>query len=282
MPSYTSFAIAGVGGIGSFITEHLAKQPGVKVIALTRKGSAKDLPANVTAHEVDYADEASVVAALKGVQVVVSALSGGGLAVQPALADAAKKAGVKLFVPSEYGIATSGFTEGLLAGKAKVHKHLKEIGLPYTLFFTGFFSDTIFGAYIGFDIPNKDISIIGSGDKLATFTARDDIGHYIAHVLTHADPATLEWSSHRIEGDKKSLNQVVTIIEKVKGVKLTVKHLDFEQVVKDLGPNPPPTRFIEYLRVKFEEGAGDLGKNTNDLVPHFHPKSVEESIKLYY
>jgi len=50
--------------------------------------------------EVDYASEDSLVHALSGVEVVISALSGGGLAVQSGLADAAKKSGVSLFVPS--------------------------------------------------------------------------------------------------------------------------------------------------------------------------------------
>jgi hypothetical protein len=50
--------------------------------------------------EIDYASEDSLVQALSGVEVVISALSGGGFAVQPALADAAKKSGVELFVPS--------------------------------------------------------------------------------------------------------------------------------------------------------------------------------------
>jgi uncharacterized protein YbjT (DUF2867 family) len=283
MASYTSFAIAGVGGLGSFIAEHLTKQPGVTVIGLSRKGSSsKDFPSGVSPREVDYADEASVVTALKGVQVVISAVSGAGVMIQPALANAAKKAGVKLFVPSEYGVSTTGVTEGLLVGKAKVQQHLKDIDLPYALFFTGVFSDTIFRAFIGFDIPNKTISITGSGNTPVSMTARDDIGHYIAHVLTHVTPAKLEWTTFRIEGDKKSLNEVVATIEKVKGVKLAVEHLDYEALVKDLGPNPAPTRFVEYLRVVFESGAGDLGKNTNELVPNFRARNLEESIKLYY
>lgn len=49
---------------------------------------------------IDYKDPASLKQALEGVEVVVSTLAGGGLPLQHALADGAKAAGVKLFVPS--------------------------------------------------------------------------------------------------------------------------------------------------------------------------------------
>lgn len=48
---------------------------------------------------VDYSDPSSVKSALQGVDIVVSALAGGGFGFQTVLADAGKAAGVKLFVP---------------------------------------------------------------------------------------------------------------------------------------------------------------------------------------
>ena len=95
---YTSFAVAGnAGRIGTLITKALIAQ-GARVVVLSRSDAT--VPAGATFRKTDYADKASVAAALSGVEVVVSALSGGGFAAQPALANAAKKAGVKLFVPS--------------------------------------------------------------------------------------------------------------------------------------------------------------------------------------
>ena len=99
MSGYKSFAVAGAGGVGKHIAEALAKQPGVTVVAFTRDAS-KDFPSGVTPKAVDYNDDDALVSALKGVDVVVSTLSGGGFAAQPALIKAAKRAGVKLFVPS--------------------------------------------------------------------------------------------------------------------------------------------------------------------------------------
>lgn len=48
---------------------------------------------------VDYSDHASLVSALKGVEVVISTLAGPGFASQLPLAKAAKEAGVQLLVP---------------------------------------------------------------------------------------------------------------------------------------------------------------------------------------
>lgn len=52
-------------------------------------------------------------------EVVISALAYGALAAQRPIADAAKEAGVKLFVPSEYGMPTEGGKDGHLAIKSQ-------------------------------------------------------------------------------------------------------------------------------------------------------------------
>jgi uncharacterized protein YbjT (DUF2867 family) len=91
--------------------------------------------------QVDYSNKESIKRALTGVDVVISTIPGTAIDVQPGIAEAAKEAGVQLFVPSEFGGSTEGETEGYLGAKAKIHEQLKAIGIPYALFFTGGFSD---------------------------------------------------------------------------------------------------------------------------------------------
>ena len=95
--------------------------------------------------QVDYSNKESVKEALTGVDVVISTVPHASLDVQPGIAEAAKEAGVKLFVPSEFGVPTEGVTEGRFAAKAKIHEQLKAIGIPYALFYTGPFADFMWG-----------------------------------------------------------------------------------------------------------------------------------------
>lgn len=59
---------------------------------------------------------------------------------QRGLADAAKAAGVKIFVPSEFGTASANH---LVEMKTKILNYLKEIELPYVIFYTGPWVDLI-------------------------------------------------------------------------------------------------------------------------------------------
>lgn len=60
---------------------------------------------------------------------------------QKILGRAAKTAGVKLFVPSEFGIDTESATEGVFLAKKNLSEFLKEIDLPYVKIFNGLFID---------------------------------------------------------------------------------------------------------------------------------------------
>ena len=90
---------------------------------------------------VDYSDKESIKEALTGVDVVISAIPGAAIDVQPIIIEAAKEVGVKLFVPSEFGGASTGSKFGHHAMKANIQERLRAIGIPYALFATGPFAD---------------------------------------------------------------------------------------------------------------------------------------------
>jgi uncharacterized protein YbjT (DUF2867 family) len=112
---------------------------GATVVAVTRPGSpsAKALSASVRVISVGLTDVPALAAAFKEHQteVVVSTIGHAALPNQKFLADAAKQAGVKLFLPSEFGYSTIGQTEGELGLKTKFGEYLKEIGLPFARVF---------------------------------------------------------------------------------------------------------------------------------------------------
>jgi len=94
---------------------------------------------------IDYNDQSTLLGAFDGVDVVISAVSGGPDVIQgqKVLADAAKAAGVKIFAPSEYG-GPSAKLEGLVALKGEIRDYLREIELPYAILYTGPWTDVIF------------------------------------------------------------------------------------------------------------------------------------------
>jgi hypothetical protein len=74
------------------------------VSVLTRPTSTTTYPSYVTAISSDYSPD-SLLSAFKGQDAVVSAIGVTGVAAQSLLIDAAEQAGVKRFIPSEFGWA---------------------------------------------------------------------------------------------------------------------------------------------------------------------------------
>ena len=58
-----------------------------------------------------------------------------GIRNQKALADAAKMAGVRIFVPFKCGSSVQ--VEGGVVFKGQIYDHLRETRLPYALFYSG-------------------------------------------------------------------------------------------------------------------------------------------------
>jgi saccharopine dehydrogenase-like NADP-dependent oxidoreductase len=164
MSGYKNFAVVGAGAIGNFIIRQLLTEKSARtvnnVVVLTRQasltsesgcrtpstnqpsqGSKTTVDPAAKLIPVDYSNKELIKTALTGVDVVISTVPAPALDLQPGIAEAAREAGVKLFVPSEFGGRTEGATEGRFAAKANIHKQLKAIGIPYTLFYTGPFAD---------------------------------------------------------------------------------------------------------------------------------------------
>uniref|UniRef100_A0A0W0EZE8 NAD(P)-binding domain-containing protein n=1 Tax=Moniliophthora roreri TaxID=221103 RepID=A0A0W0EZE8_MONRR len=187
MSNYKSFALVGANG---HIGKHILKaflSVGVNPLILTRKTSNTDtaLPSSLTVAKVDIDNVEEIAEVLKkhGIEVVVSAIAGSALdAQQKALADAAKEAGVKLFAPSEYGVATEGVSHSPnahsaspLVQKDQFAEYLKSKGLPWTRFFTGAFNG--FVQWFGAVEENGKFNIAkGKGDVVFSATNEDDIG----------------------------------------------------------------------------------------------------------
>ncbi|OAX37281.1 NAD(P)-binding protein [Rhizopogon vinicolor AM-OR11-026] len=208
MSLYSSFAVAGAGPtIGGRIVKALIER-GASVVALARPSStstSSPLLNGAKVATVDYADVNAVASILREhkVEVVISALAYGALPAQSTIADAAKEAGVKLFVPSEYGMPTEGGKAGHLIVKSQFADYLKSLDIPSLRIYNGLLMETIPQLAA---VESGKFLITGKGDANFSTTSWDDVSGFIAHVLTSLPPAKLHDVTFRIQGERTSLN----------------------------------------------------------------------------
>ncbi|KAG1731120.1 hypothetical protein EDD22DRAFT_982591 [Suillus occidentalis] len=131
----------------------------------------------------------------------------GGVVVQDVLADAAKEAGVKLFVPSEFGVSPPAVglahEKHAFAGSFSISQSMrKSIGLPTLRVYNGLFHD--FVPWLTALTDTGKFHIVSKGDMPGSFTAISDVAGYVAHILTTQPPSRLLDVEVRIEGQRTS------------------------------------------------------------------------------
>ncbi|EPQ51687.1 NAD P-binding protein [Gloeophyllum trabeum ATCC 11539] len=282
MTTLGNFALAGLGRIGQFVAEEFVKLKAdgkiSRVDILTRRDPAGDetlatlaeLGANVKT--VDYASHGSLVSALSGIDAVVSVTGGYGEAIQNniKLADAAKHAGVQLFVPSEWGLYSKGLNQGFYITHAEVHKKLEDIGLPYAMVYCGMWSDAVLSPLFGWDVPNGKVTMWGDGNKPITWTTREDVARFTEHLLTHTPAEQLYWKTFNIEGDRKTLNEIAAEYTARTGKKLDITHRPISEQEKIFAESDPTSMegILAFILLNWDNGKLDLSKAPGGLANH--------------
>lgn len=184
------------GALGLVVLKHLV-DAGFDVTVLSR--APGKLPAEYASSAkevvVDYGSKASLEAALRGQDAVVSTLSdSGGLEAQKLLVEAAVSAGVSRFIPSEFGgnlqhpvIRTLPFCEL----KVDVEKMLIKAAssastanpITYTFIYTNIFLD--WGLEEGFtaDLGSKTATLYNGGSTPLSYTRLPTIAQAVVAVL---------------------------------------------------------------------------------------------------
>ncbi|KAF9247019.1 hypothetical protein BU15DRAFT_69863 [Melanogaster broomeanus] len=246
--TFSSFALLGAGTLGVPLAK--AKN-GATVIVMTRPSSkVRKIPAGAVHVPVDFKDVPSLTEHFRRFKcdVVICAVNHEHLEVQPPTLEAANNAGVKLYVPSEFGIPSEG-QDGILAKKSEFVDLLRATGMPYTRLYAGILMDFI-PFVLGIDWDGQ-ATLIGEGNTPASFTALDDVAGYLSYVLTHLPPEELSNRTLRIEGERLTLLQIVELYgDNVK--------LARASRLPDEMDNP---RLREFLQAKVETGAATATYN---------------------
>ncbi|KAL5521762.1 hypothetical protein ACEPAF_2510 [Sanghuangporus sanghuang] len=214
MSGYWNFAVSGAGSIGKLIVAGLLD------------GHKDLLDKGVKAVAVDYTSPPSLESALSDIDVLVSTLRLLGIGHQTALAMSAKAAGVKLFVPSDFRSDPRGQTQNpIFTQKVAIKQKLKELGLPYAIFYIGLFTEKVlvsnFAAALGLNFATGEFSIPGSETADISWTTARDVAQFVVYALTAVPREKIKW---RIEDDRISLDELVSIWEKHSGKAATVSH----------------------------------------------------------
>ncbi|KAH8160475.1 hypothetical protein CIB48_g7773 [Xylaria polymorpha] len=280
MTAITNVVLAGAtGNLGPAILEQLIKA-GFKVTVFTRQGSTHELPASVTVKSVDYDSVEALTAALQGQDAVISTLGVAGLSKQLNLVEAAVKANVKRFLPSEFGSDTTNAKNAALpvfADKVAIHKALaKEAAngkISYTSVITGPFFDWCLKAGLILNIGEKSIALYDGGERYFSATTLESVGKAVVGVLKN--PEETKNRAVYVQDVALTQKQIRTIAEKVTGTAWQAKEVSvanevlpaaFAELKKE---NPDPHKFAIPMIIGsiFGEGHGShFQKLDNELL----------------
>lgn len=144
---------------------------------------------------MDYASVESLTAALQGIDAVVSTVGGAALHAQDVLIEAAAIAGVKRFIPSEYGSVTTNpklATFPLYEGMFKIKKILEEKAaagqMSWTVLACGAFLDFMVGGPISpLDFKHRKATLFDEGDNRMSATTLPACGEAVASILKNVE-----------------------------------------------------------------------------------------------
>lgn len=225
MAPIKTVAVAGAtGNLGPHIVKQLLLA-GFAVTILTRPGSKHTFPTGTTVVPVDYDSLDALTTALRGQDALVVALGAPGLAKQQLLLDASVAAGVRRFIPSEFGSDTSNPKTAalpMLSDKSKFQEVLrKKVAEPgVTLSFTGIINGPFleFCIQIGLltNVREHSTCLWDGGERPFSTTSLATVGRAVAAVLQH--PAETANRMVYVQDTALTQRQISKLAQKALGV----------------------------------------------------------------
>ncbi|KPM45835.1 hypothetical protein AK830_g683 [Neonectria ditissima] len=243
--SIKNVMIIGAGGLfGSHVFAALQAEPSFNVSVLSRKCSKSTFSSGIKVYKVD--DEYPIdqlAEAFTGQDALVSTIPGRPYTAHLRMIEAAVQAGVKRFIPTEYGNNTcvaAGELVPLYADKAKVVANLKSqesTGLTWTAIHTGqFFDWGLESGWLDYDIKKQSAVIYDSGDKRWSTTNIGTASAAIVKVLL--TPGETQNRPVHVASFTLSQNQLLKALEKATAATWEVRKMTSEEALKkasDLG-----------------------------------------------
>ncbi|KAF4812000.1 Bifunctional pinoresinol-lariciresinol reductase 2 [Colletotrichum tropicale] len=185
--------VGGNGLLGSLISKELI-QSGLFHVTILSRGQGIDTSLGANLAIVDYNDGKSLVKALEGQDAVVSALSREAIPLQIPLIDAAAIAGVKKFIPSEFG---SNLQDPQIRkfpnykNKVQVEEYLEQKarshGITYTYIYNNVFIDLSIETGVVLDLKERKARLYNGGERAVSMITMPTAARAVVAVLKHSE-----------------------------------------------------------------------------------------------
>ncbi|KAJ6286433.1 nad-binding protein [Bipolaris maydis] len=229
--SIKNVIIIGAGGnLGPSVLNAFLKESSFNTTVLSRQNSNSTFPPDVKVIHADYDSLESLQTAFKGQDAVVSLVGGMALGDQHKLIDAAIAAGVKRFLPSEFGSNTASKRAReivpVFEAKFATVNYLKsrEAEISWTGIIPGAFFDWgLKVGFLGFQSHSKTVNFFDEGEATFSTTNLHQIGVATVKALEHADLTKNQYVY--ISGFQTSQKEILAVAEKVTGTKWTLEKI---------------------------------------------------------
>lgn len=243
----------------------------------------------------DLFDHESLVNAIKGADVVISAVGSRQLDEQTRIVMAIKEAGnvIKRFLPSEFGsdverVHTVDPAATLYAGKISLRRLIEAEGIPHTYVCSNGFAETYLPSIgdvtaVGAGPPSDKITVLGDGDAKAVFAVEEDIAAYTVRAID--DTRTLNKILYmRPPANIVSHNELIALWEKKAGRTFQIARIPEADLLKLIKEAAYPLNMLLSLSlsvfVRGDQANFDIepsfGVEATELYPDVKYTTVDE------
>jgi hypothetical protein len=290
--------VGAAGKLGRLIVESLVAHPGVRVRALVRdpnKAEAQALARDrveLAAFDATASTDSARADAVRGAFAVVSALQGGPDVIvdaQLALVRAAKAAGARRFIPSDYSFNIFTLPQGINVNtdwrRALADRARAEVSDAFEVvhLMQGIFTDAFVLGFLGaFDGQKGVVRYWGDGETPIDWTTWEDTAKYAAAAAMDDGKVPEQLF---VSGDRMDILTFAQTWEQARGKELTLERLgsleDLERETQRRLAAEPQNMYawlpLMYARGIFG-GRALLGASENGRYPAIRPESVAQAI----
>ncbi|KAK9423300.1 putative NmrA-like family protein [Seiridium unicorne] len=242
MSAFSNILLIGAtGSIGSVVLEALQKDPGATLTLLQRQTSKSTLPAHLkTIRIADSYPTEELVEAFQGQDVVLNFMTTLSVSGQYRMIDAAISAGVRRYVPSEYGLNNMRPDAQALSqvfhDKGKVQEYLRAKAADGAIEWMSISSGmwlkwSMKHGFLGMHAPERRFVFWDDGEGLFSCTTEENTALGLIEALKK--PAETKNTNIFLSDFAVSQKQLLKVIERVHGVTYTTETIDSHALIEE-------------------------------------------------